>query len=49
MFEYKGFAGIIAPDGGGFSGRAIGLRDVVTFEGSSCADVETAFRESVDD
>ncbi|OYU16191.1 MAG: toxin-antitoxin system HicB family antitoxin [Alphaproteobacteria bacterium PA4] len=49
MLEYKGYAGTIEPDDGLFIGRVIGLRDVVTFEGSSFAEVEQAFRDSVDD
>jgi predicted HicB family RNase H-like nuclease len=49
MFEYKGYAGTIEPDDGVFIGRVVGLRDVVTFEGSTFAEVEAAFRESVDD
>lgn len=49
MFEYNGYAGTIEPDDGVFSGRVIGLRDVVTFEGATFAEVEAAFRESIDD
>ena len=32
-----------------FVGRVAGLRDVVTFEGTTLAEVEQAFRDSVDD
>ena len=49
MFEYKGYAGTVEPDDGAFSGRVIGLRDVVTFEGATYAEVEAAFRASIDD
>ena len=49
MFEYKGYAGTVEPDDCVFIGRVIGLRDVVTFEGSSFTEVETAFRVSIDD
>ncbi len=43
MFEYNGYVGAIDPDDGVFTGRVIGLRDVVTFEGASFTEVETAF------
>jgi predicted HicB family RNase H-like nuclease len=49
MFEYKGYLGTVEPDDGSFVGRVVGLRDVITFEGETYAEVEQAFRESVDD
>lgn len=49
MLEYKGYIGSIDADDGVFHGRVIGLRDMVTFEGTTYAEVEQAFRESVDD
>ncbi|MGA2792323.1 MAG: type II toxin-antitoxin system HicB family antitoxin [Roseiarcus sp.] len=49
MLEYKGYVGTIEADEGAFSGRVAGLRDVVTFEGETFAEVEQAFRDSVDD
>jgi predicted HicB family RNase H-like nuclease len=49
MLEYKGYVGTIEADEGAFAGRVAGLRDVVTFEGETFADVEQAFRDSVDD
>jgi predicted HicB family RNase H-like nuclease len=49
MLEYKGFTGTIEADDGVFSGRVLGLRDVVTFEGAAYAEVEQAFRDSIDD
>lgn len=49
MFEYKGYIGTVDADDGVFAGRVIGLRDVITFEGSSFAEVEQAFRDSIDD
>ncbi len=49
MLEHKGYVGVIAPVDGVFAGRVVGLRDVVTFEGETVEEVETAFRESVDD
>ena len=49
MLEYKGYVGTVEADEGIFLGRVAGLRDVVTFEGASFAEVERAFRDSVDD
>lgn len=49
MLEHKGFIGTVDADDGAFSGRVAGLRDVVTFEGGTYAEVEQAFRDSVDD
>lgn len=49
MLEHKGFIGTVDADDGAFSGRVAGLRDVVTFEGETYAEVEQAFRDSVDD
>lgn len=49
MLQYKDYLGIVEADDGAFSGRVAGLRDVVTFEGETFAEVEQAFRNSVDD
>lgn len=49
MLEYKGYYGVVEADEDTFSGRVAGLRDVITFEGLSFAEVEQAFRDSVDD
>lgn len=49
MLEYKGYHGVIEADDGVFVGRVAGLRDVITFEGKIYAEVEKAFRESIDD
>ena len=49
MLEYRGYMGMVEADEGTFSGRAIGLRDVITFEGAAFTDVERALRDSVDD
>jgi predicted HicB family RNase H-like nuclease len=49
MLEYKGYFGTVEADQGTFVGRVAGLRDVITFEGSTFAEVEKAFRDSVDD
>jgi predicted HicB family RNase H-like nuclease len=49
--EYKGYIGKIEMDdeAGILFGEVINIRDVITFEGTSVAEVQTAFRESVDD
>ena len=49
MLEYKGYVGRVEADEGTFSGRVVGLRDVITFEGETFAEVERAFRDSIDD
>jgi predicted HicB family RNase H-like nuclease len=49
MLEYKGYFGAIEADEGIFVGRVVGLRDVITFESATFAEVEHAFRESIDD
>ena len=49
MLEYKGYLGMVEADDGVFAGRVVGLRDIITFEGSTFAEVEQAFRNSIDD
>lgn len=49
MLEYKGYLGTVEADDGVFAGRVARLRDLITFEGASVAEVEHAFRDSVDD
>ena len=49
MLEYSGYFGTIEAEAGVFVGRVVGLRDVITFEGSTFAEVEQAFRDSIDD
>jgi predicted HicB family RNase H-like nuclease len=51
MMEYKGYIGKVELDAeaGILHGEVIGIRDVVTFQGTSVDEVEKAFRESVDD
>jgi predicted HicB family RNase H-like nuclease len=49
VLEYKGYIGTVEADGGTFVGRVIGLRDVITFEGKTFAEVKRAFRGSIDD
>jgi len=49
MLEYNGYIGTVEAEDGVFVGRVAGLRDVITFEGTSFAEVERAFRDSIDD
>jgi predicted HicB family RNase H-like nuclease len=51
MMRYKGYVGKVEFDAeaGVLHGEVLGIRDVVTFQGSSVEEVEQAFRESVDD
>jgi predicted HicB family RNase H-like nuclease len=48
---YKGYAARIEFDAEDriFVGRLAGIRDIVGFHGASVVELETAFRESVDD
>ena len=48
MLEYKGYIGTVDAEDGAFHGRVAGLRDVVTFEGSTYEEVTAAFHGSVD-
>ena len=51
MMEYKGYIGKVAIDdeAGILYGEVINIRDVITFEGTSVAELQIAFHESVDD
>ena len=51
MMKYKGYTGKVEYDdeAGVFYGEIIGLRDVVTFKGTSVKELEKSFRESIDD
>lgn len=51
MMKYKGYIGKVEIDdeAGILHGEVINIRDVITFEGTSVAEMQTAFRESVDD
>ena len=51
MMEYKGYIGNVEFDDEAdiFHGEVINLRDVVTFQGSTVAQLRKEFRESVDD
>lgn len=51
MMEYKGYIGITECDEQAaiIHGEVINTRDVVTFQGTSVAEIKKAFHESVDD
>ena len=51
MLNYKGYTGRAEYDdeSGLLHGEVLDLRDVVTFQGRSVDDLETAFRDSIDD
>jgi predicted HicB family RNase H-like nuclease len=51
MMEYKGYIGKVDFDdeAGIFHGEVVNIRDVVTFQGQSVAELKKAFHESVDD
>ena len=49
--KYKGYHGQVNYDEDAklFHGEIVGLRDVITFQGTNPDEIETAFRESIDD
>ena len=51
MMKYKGYLGVVAFDDQAkiFHGDVIGLKDVITFQGSSVDELEQAFKDSIDD
>lgn len=51
IFSYKGYTGEVEIDGDAdvLTGHVLDIRDVVTFEGETVAEVKQAFRDSVDD
>ena len=51
MMEYKDYIGKVEIDdeAGILYGEVINIRDVITFEGTSVAELQKAFHESVDD
>src|SRR5687768_8029866 len=50
MMKYKGYSGVAEVDlaAGTIHGRVVGIRAVIDFQGESVAEVEQAFRDSVD-
>jgi predicted HicB family RNase H-like nuclease len=51
MMQYKGYIGKVEvdEDAGLLHGEAVGIRDVVTFQGTSIEEVQKAFEGSLDD
>lgn len=51
MMKYKGYSGKVEYDADAkiFHGEVIGLRDVITFQGTSVKELEKAFKDSVND
>jgi len=51
MLEYKGYIGTVLFDSEAeiFHGEILGLRDVITFQGTTPSEIKQAFYDSVDD
>jgi predicted HicB family RNase H-like nuclease len=51
MMNYKGYNGVVQYDDEAkiFHGEVINTRTVITFQGTTVEEIETAFRDSVDD
>lgn len=51
MMTYKGYTGVVQYDDEAkiFHGEVIDTRTVLTFQGTTVDEIETAFRDSVDD
>ena len=51
MMEYKGYFGDVTydPEADIFHGNVLGLKDVITFQGTSVKELEQAFKDSIDD
>jgi len=51
MLKYKGYTGHVEFDdeAGIFHGEVLDTRDVITFQGMTVEEIQTAFRDSVDD
>jgi predicted HicB family RNase H-like nuclease len=49
--KYKDYVGHVIYDGEAkiFHGEVMGLRDVITFQGSTVKELEKAFKDSIDD
>jgi len=49
--KYKGYVGQVTYDDDAkiFHGEIIGLKDVITFQGTTVSELEKAFQDSVDD
>lgn len=51
MMKYKGYTGHVIYDDEAkiFHGEVLGIRDVITFQGTTVGELEQAFKDSVDD
>lgn len=51
MMKYKGYTGHVEYDDEAkiFHGDVLGIKDVVTFQGTTVDEIEQAFKDSVDD
>ena len=51
MMKYKEYLGSVTYDSEAkiFHGEVIGLRDIITFQGTSVKELEKAFKDSIDD
>jgi predicted HicB family RNase H-like nuclease len=51
MMKYKGYLGEVTYDEAAriFHGEVLGLKDVITFQGTTVTELEKAFKDSVDD
>lgn len=51
IIQYRGYAAAVGFDGtsGMFHGEVLNLRDVITFQGASAAEVQQAFAASVEE
>jgi predicted HicB family RNase H-like nuclease len=51
MMRYKGYIGRVEYDAIAklFHGEVIGLKDVITFQGTTAREIEKAFKDFVDD
>ena len=51
MMKYKGYTGHVEYDDEAkiFHGEVLGIKDVVTFQGTTVDEIEQAFEDSVDD
>lgn len=51
MMKYKGYTGYVEYDDEAkiFHGEVLGIKDVVTFQGTTVDEIEKAFKDSVDD
>lgn len=51
MMKYKGYTGHVEYDDEAkiFHGEVLGIKDVVTFQGTTVDEIEQAFKDSIDD